>query len=82
MTVGDCTRSYWADTGEHLDPEKVRAGREREISAYQRYKVWRLVPVSATRGKKVVRVKWVERKKGDGVRSRLCAMEAGRGDVA
>ena len=74
-TVGDCSKSYCADSGVPLDPEKVRAGRERELSAYARHKVWHLVPTSTTRGKKCVRVKWVERNLGDKVRSRLCAME-------
>ena len=74
--VRDCSGVKDARTGLPLDEELVRAGRLLELGSMKYYKVWEFVRVQESRGKKMVRVKWVQGLRGDGsVRARLVAME-------
>ena len=57
MDVGDCTRSYCEDTGEHFPGHLVRAGREKELSHVKKFRVWRYIAEREALGHKQVRVR-------------------------
>ena len=74
---------YWDDiSGKELKPELVRAAREEELKVVDEMGVWELRPVAEcieVTGKKPVKVRWVDVKKGDddtpNVRCRIVAKD-------
>lgn len=83
LQTGECSKSYDVRTGEKLPPKLVAEGRTKELGSMKKFRVWDYIPAGSARCK-VVKVKWVEGRKGDGVRSRLVAMEIAydlRGDT-
>ena len=69
--------------GGYLDPEKVRKARQEEMEYVRRYKIYEKVSRDASRGKKIIKTRWVDTDKGAGTgtenyRCRLVAMEVNR----
>ena len=69
--------------GGYLDPVKVRKARDEEMEFVHKYKIYEKVSLKSSKGKKIIRVRWVDTNKGagkeeDNYRSRLVAMEINR----
>ena len=66
--------------GGYLDPVKVRKARDEEMEFVHKYKIYEKVSLKSSKGKKIIRVRWVDTNKGtgkeeDNYRSRLVAMD-------
>ena len=66
------------NTGEQLNPAKVKEGRRKELEHFEQRGVWEVVP--RTEDMKVLRTRWVQTNKGPDVRCRLVAQEFASGD--
>ena len=73
--LGPCDKVLDAATGELLPANLVKEGREKEMQQMRKHAVWELTPEKEAVGGKKVRLKWVDLRRGDEVRSRLVAME-------
>ena len=71
------------NTDKHLDPSKVKQGRERELKKLQERQVYVHVSRDEARANpkgKFIKTRWVEIEKGDEVRCRFVAKEFAAGD--
>ena len=64
-------------TGQALKPELVRAGRLEELKGFESNPVYVVITreEARRRGLNVLGTRWVDKQKGDEVRSRLCAQD-------
>ena len=74
----------WYDelTGEPLDPRGVKEGRQHEMSKLWERDVYEWVPRESVRAKggRILRTRWVQNRKGQGVKCRFVGMEFAKGN--
>ena len=84
VEAADAYVEHWDEnTGRPLDPERVRAGRIKELAKFREREVYEHIERIAAQhveGGKFVKTRWVECEKGNEVRCRLVAQEFATGD--